>query len=297
MIEFKPLTLAEKTLFDEALRISRHEGSECSFTNLFMWRKALNIRWMEEKGCLCVLVQNDGAPYVMPPCHADPDVAAHMAKRLCEWMEEQNQSFLMKGVPRQLAETLEQVCPGWIVERDRNADDYIYSVDDLIQLAGRKYESKRHHIKVFERNFPSAVFAPLTPTAAARCIAMSEEWLENRDQVTPLLEKELTAVIEVLTNYEILGLKGGTIEVYGRIEAFTLGEALSDDTVVIHVEKANPDIPGIYQYLNREFLDREWNSMTFVNREEDMGIPGLRKAKESYRPIKMVEKYQAKRRR
>jgi hypothetical protein len=95
----------------------------------------------------------------------------------------------------------------------------------------------------------------------------------------------------VLTNFSKLNLKGGVIVLNGVVEAFTFGEKLNEDTAVIHVEKANPDISGIYSAINRDFCRETWSETTYINREEDMGLEGLRKAKESYSPIKMIEKF------
>ena len=99
------------------------------------------------------------------------------------------------------------------------------------------------------------------------------------------------AAIEALKNFKILGLTGGVILIDGKIEGLTFGEALNSDTVIIHVEKGNADINGIYPVINQDYLLHNWQEMKFVNREEDMGIPELRKAKESYYPLGLVEKY------
>ena len=105
------------------------------------------------------------------------------------------------------------------------------------------------------------------------------------------LRAEASAVEEVLANADALGVTGGCIEVDGQVEAFTLGELLNPETVVIHIEKANAAFHGLYQVINQQFLEQSWPNIEYVNREQDLGVPGLRKAKESYLPHHMVEKF------
>ena len=128
---------------------------------------------------------------------------------------------------------------------------------------------------------------------AAGCIPVASEWLERQRSSDEIMQAETVAIQQALNRFDELRLSGGMIRVDGKIEAFTVGEALCEDTAVIHIEKANPEIVGLYQMINHEFLQHAWSHVTFVNREEDMGIPGLRAAKQSYRPVRMVEKYRA----
>jgi len=166
-------------------------------------------------------------------------------------------------------------------------------VQELIELKGRKFEAKRHHIRTFLRNTPEYVYEDMNLTNALECIPVAQEWLTRQHSDDVIMQAENFAVEQALTYFAKLELSGALIRVDGKIEAFAVGEALSEDTAVIHIEKANPEIVGLYQMINREFLRNAWANMTYVNREEDMGIPGLRAAKQSYRPIRMVEKYRA----
>ena len=118
---------------------------------------------------------------------------------------------------------------------------------------------------------------------------MRSEDLQN----DPFIGYERAAIHEVFDNYEAFQLKGGVIRIDGRVVAFTFGEALNTDTAVIHVEKADPNVRGAYPAINQGFVEHAWSNMTYINREEDMGLPGLRKAKESYKPEKMIEKFNA----
>ena len=118
-----------------------------------------------------------------------------------------------------------------------------------------------------------------------------DRWMNKNNLDNILLKHERKGILEILTHWDILDIKGGAILINGTIEAFSFGELLCPDIAVIHIEKANTNIAGIYQAINRYFIQNEWSNTVYINREEDMGIPNLKKAKQSYRPISMVEKY------
>ena len=138
---------------------------------------------------------------------------------------------------------------------------------------------------------------PITDEIVTLCKLELNSWYKQHKQedgtVDPFIGYERTAILEVLNNFEDFGLKGGAILLDGRVIAFTFGEQLNTDTAVIHVEKADPELRGAYPAINQGFVAHAWSHLTYINREEDMGIEGLRKAKESYKPEKLIEKFNA----
>lgn len=292
-LQFQPIRLTDRPVFDKAYRSCRHEGSESSFTNLFIWRKPLEILWTQAGNAVCVIVMNDGPVYALHPCSPAREQSVEASRRLAVWFEKNGFPLLIRGLEKGLAEMLAEEFPAWIVERDRPEDDYVYSVKELIELKGRKFESKRHHIRTFLNRHPDYQYETMNPDSALECIPVAREWLERQQCDDRILQAELFAVEQALSQMAELGLSGGIIRIDGKVKSFTVGEALSEDTAVIHIEKADPSIPGLYQMINREYLTHAWSHLKYVNREEDMGIPGLRAAKESYRPVRMVEKYRA----
>jgi hypothetical protein len=135
-------------------------------------------------------------------------------------------------------------------------------------------------------------YLSLTHDLIDECLEFEDYWCMMKDcGKYPGLEKERCAILEMLNNFDSLSVKGGVIRVGGKIAALTLGEKMMQDMFVIHVEKANPDIQGLYQVINQEFLMREAGDCRFVNREQDMGVTGLRNAKMSYNPVKFIKKY------
>ncbi len=177
------------------------------------------------------------------------------------------------------------------IVRDRDNSDYIYLAENLINLPGNKYHRKKNHVNRFSKNHEFE-YQTLDENLAESFLGLQENWCELKKCVEdPALLQEDRAIYEALSNYKELGFRGGAISIESKVEAFALGEPLSGDTAVIHVEKANPEIPGLYAAINQLFCAREWSEMKYINREQDLGLDNLRKAKKSYYPDHLVEKY------
>ncbi len=258
-----------------------------------MWRKAYNIKWAVEENCLCIMAGRGDSCFALPPFVPQGVDMTQALNKMMAHFAQNSWLFELRGVEKFMLDMLEAVKPGsfkWVADRDNF--DYVYYAQDLIELKGRKYHSKKNHVNSFKKACQGYSYLPLTADLMAMCLEMLAEWCEKKDcYQDDILESEMNAIIEALENYQYLGLEGGAIMLDGRVEAFTFGEQINQDTAVIHVEKANPDVRGIYAVINQEFCRHTWQRMKYINREEDMGIEGLRKAKESYHPARMVEKY------
>jgi hypothetical protein len=177
------------------------------------------------------------------------------------------------------------------VSKDRNNSDYVYRAEDLIKLTGNRYHQKRNHVNKFLKSYRFE-YQVLNDKLVRDFLDLQDSWCQLKDcESNEDLMAEDRAVFEALLHYKYLGLRGGAILIEDKVEAFTLGEKLSQDTAVIHVEKANPDIPGLYAMINQQFCQHEWSEVTYVNRQQDLGVPGMRKAKKSYHPDHMVDKF------
>ncbi|MGB9620323.1 MAG: DUF2156 domain-containing protein, partial [Armatimonadota bacterium] len=179
--------------------------------------------------------------------------------------------------------------PRYSIELDRDNWDYVYRASDLIELPGRKYDAKRNFINRLksQRRYEYVV---LTSDLADECWKFAERWCDEKlCESIEGLAAERRAVHEMLANFDALGLRGGAVRIDRRVVAFSLGEALNPETLVVHVEKADTSIDGLYQLINNEFCIHEAAGYRWVNREQDLGVPGLRKAKESYHPARLVE--------
>ncbi|MBU4274058.1 MAG: phosphatidylglycerol lysyltransferase domain-containing protein, partial [Syntrophaceae bacterium] len=180
--------------------------------------------------------------------------------------------------------------PGALVVEDRDNADYVYRREALATLAGRQFTKKRNHINQCLAAY-DCQYEIITGETVAECLALQDRWCNDRNcMIEPGLAGEYQAIEETLHHYEEFGLTGGAIRIAGTIEAFAVGEALNPSTAVCHFEKAMPQFQGLAQLINQWFAKNNLGDFDYVNREQDLGIPGLRQAKESYSPDHMVEK-------
>jgi hypothetical protein len=277
--EFKPVGLEDKPVFEEFLGRSPSDVCELNFANIFIWKDSEHPSWTILNGSLCVLVEPEfeGA-YCLPPIGGE---------RVGETIE-----ACLRRAPR-LSRVPEEFAArhgaGFKVEEDPGNFDYVYSRQELAELKGKKFDGKRNRIRKFESTFAHE-YHVLTPPDVPGCVRLLEDWFEEKNGDV-CIRAEKKAILQALASYLHLGLKGGVVKVGGRVEAFTLGGRLTSDMAVIPIEIANPGLVGLAQWINREFVCREWARYAFVNREQDMAIEGLRKAKQSYQPVRLVKKY------
>ena len=180
----------------------------------------------------------------------------------------------------------------FIFDYDRDGSDYLYDSQKLISLSGKKLHSKKNHLNSFKRNH-EFIYRSIKPEDIPNCKALFDLWYNEKEEITRLMPESKVATYKLLDNMHELGLKSGLIEIDGKVVACTVGEKATEDTALIHVEFADTSYNGSYAAINQQFAEREWSDMTYINREEDMGNEGLRKAKESYQPIKLLNSYKA----
>ncbi len=289
--DFQPLTLDDREFVHPRLWDYRPVTSELSFTNLFIWRRHYNLSWCLADNHLLFLSDAPAGPWLFPPIGPSPRV--DLCRRLLTWLKEARGAAdpRLERADQRLREEL-LAAGGFSAEPDRDHFDYVYSTPDLINLGGGHYQQKRNHLNSFQRSHRQNTYEALTPALLKACQQMAREWCEIRRCEEDLsLMEEWDAVRETLAHFEALGLTGGAVFVAGRLEAFTVGEKLNDATAVIHLEKANPEVRGLYAAINQAFLEHAWEDTPWVNREQDLGEPGLRKAKLSYHPHHLEEKF------
>lgn len=282
---------------DRYYRSGYYENSHFNFTNLFMWRKPYQVKHAEQGEILYLTCEWEGVLYALQPVCASSRWEEAVAE-LRAYFAEQGMVLYFTGIEKNFADFLAERYPGaFDIQSDRDNFDYVYLADKLITLAGRKLHSKKNHLNAFRKLYPEAEYMEITPAILPACTAELEKWYAAHIEAMPeskFIPWERDAILELFEDWDYFQLKGGAICLDGRIIAFTFGEQLNRDSVVVHVEKADPNIRGAYPAINQGFIEHEWSGMTYINREEDMGQEGLRKAKESYKPEKMIEKYNAK---
>ncbi len=215
-----------------------------------------------------------------------------MPRLLLELKEaHEGRPFEMHGIYECMMERLQKAAPGIEFIEDRDNWDYIYLREKLATLSGRKYHGQKNHFNAFRKAYPDYAYEAITAANKAECLAFGEAWCDARLHEDSSIACEKYAIQQAFHNFEALGLRGGAIRINGKIEAFSFGRKINDDTAVLHVEKANHAIRELYAVINKEFAAHAWEDVTYLNREEDMGIEGLRRAKESYHPEFMLKKY------
>lgn len=291
-MNFKPIELADKPIFDHVFSQRYYENSWFTFTNLYVWRDNYHTAWALQDDSLFVRLQANGLVYFLPPFVPSKNSFAVAVEAAVSESRRRADPFLMKGLSPAMCSELVQSNPGrYAMEPQRQYFDYLYSAVDLRDLAGRKYHAKRNFLNRFRTTHQQWNYSPLTADCVKDCLAVAAAWCGERDcDASAVLSNEFRAIEDALQHFDFLSLRGGMIRLEGRPVAFSFGESLNSDTVVIHMEKADPSIAGLYPLINQECCRQAWGDVTWINREEDMGEEGLRKAKESYYPVRLVEK-------
>ncbi|MGV1099051.1 DUF2156 domain-containing protein [Thiovibrio sp. JS02] len=275
------LTLQSKALIDHYLRKYPPQVSELAFTNLFAWRHSRPVHFEEFRDSLIIFAET-GKGLSILGAPAGPVALAELLE------EYGGQIVAIERFPK--AKVPERESFQAEIRDDRDNADYVYRVADLASLRGRHFAKKRNHIsRCLAEN--DCFYEEIGPENISDCLAMQDRWCSARDcGADPGLCGEYRAIVETLAHYGEFGLFGGAIRIAGTIEAFTIGETLGPGTAVCHFEKATAGIHGLGQLINQWFAQKSLSGHTFVNREQDLGIAGLRKAKESYYPDHLVEK-------
>lgn len=286
MINFKEILLSDKKDIDKCFEGNIYRACDFCFTNLYAWRTKFKTVFAIEQDTLFLRSQGeDGQYYYMMPIGKMP-----LVKSFAMIMEDAaslNIPFIMNGISEKMwLQIQEEVAGRFQYIKDRNNFEYIYLSERLINLSGKKLQSKRNHINRFKADNPDWEYQPITSgTDIGECLAMLEEWEDNNGIYTDKsLRYDYIATKIMLEQFDYLRLTGGIVRVNGKIVAFTIGEKLTEDSFVVHVEKAYGDMNGAYTIINQQFIENEASKYKYINREEDMGFDSLRKAKMSYYP-------------
>ncbi|MBB4037914.1 hypothetical protein GGR21_003838 [Dysgonomonas hofstadii] len=291
MINFKQITLSDKKDIDACFDGNQYRACDFCFANLYAWNaKFKTVFAIEHKTIFLRFQDSDGQLYYMMPIGKMPLREAF--GRIMQDAEENRIPFQMKGISKKMWEQIQHEMPDtFYYIPDRNNDEYLYFSERLIKLSGKKLQSKRNHINRFKADNPDWEYFPLTSRKELdECSRMLDEWEEvNVAKIDFSQRYDYIATKILLRDFDILQLRGGAVRVNGRIVAFTIGEPLTNDTFVVHVEKAFGGINGAYTIINQQFIEHEASEFTYINREEDMGMENLRKAKLSYYPDLLLE--------
>ncbi len=287
--DLKQITLEDKEVFENYFEACDYDISEYTFSNLFMWRNSYDFRWTEDSGNLIIFsFEKDKSVDLFPPIGKEP---FKVIKDFCEIARENDISLKIERVPEVLKKRVEESDLKVKIEKDRANWDYVYLKDNLVKLDGGDYQNIRQKVNKFKKTY-NWRFETLSEKNLDECMNLHEAWCEERDcEENSSLIHEKRGVKEIFENWKHFNLTGGLLRVDGHIMAYCMYEKLCPQILVCHVEKANTDYAGAYNAINQITLDNIGEGVKWVNREQDLGIRGLRIAKKRYHPEKYVKKW------
>lgn len=285
MLDFRNIEIEDKDWIKELLSYSDYRGCEYTFGNNFIWSDAFKIQIARYKDFY--IVQSEGE-FFFPAGRGNYEEVITLLREYCK---RQDKHLCFGSSPKSGAEYLKELYDDRIdIFSNRDFFDYCYNYDDLSLLIGKKYHSKRNFINRFIQNEWS--YEEISENNINDCIDVLQKWYEeNKDSDDPSMEQEVKASEKGLKYFEELDFRGGLLRVGGKPVAFTFGEGINSDTFDVHVEKALSEYDGTYPMINKEFVSRSCSGYRYINREEDVGEENLRRAKLSYHPAFMEEKY------
>jgi uncharacterized protein len=295
---FMPVEIWDRVHIEPILAKNPTQASEFTFAYLYMWQCDYGFQYVVRDGWLLIVSESTyDIPFALCPLPWNGQFVQQGFDEAVHWLRRQ---FAASGRPLVFGRVEEKrlpwfngfACAEFTIERSDRTADYVYEAEALRELPGRKYGSKRNHISQFLRHHPDYEIVPVGEENLDECRRIIDQWCKARNCTCGSPEScEKYACNRMLDQWGKLDMQGILLRVDGMFEAFTIGELLDDRTVAIRYEKANGEIHGLYAILNRDFLQKFGPAICHVNREEDMGIEGLRKAKESYHPCLMIQKY------
>ena len=295
MCDYQVIDLSQKDMMKSYFDLVDYKACEYSFMTLYMWQHIYNTHVMEKDDTMYVFGHDDKGYFSIVPVSKKKRWERDLIELEKIFQKCFNSAkIVMRAVPEEYAKFIEEEHPDrFNIYKERDAFDYVYDADKLRTLSGRKLHAKKNHFNSFLKEYEGRYqYKRLTEKSQFNdALDVMKRWAENKT-IDDTIEVESEMVEKIFKNYEQhKDTKIGGIYIDGRLEAFTFADMLKEDMVCVHIEKANPEIRGLYPAINKIFLCEEYPDVKFVNREDDLGLENLRKAKMSYNPIELIEKY------
>lgn len=292
--EFKELQLSDKKLFHGFLGEYGFKTYEYAFSTLFVWRHMCKVYHSIIQDSLIVKKEDKvkGTYFMAPIGYEESRLQSIIGQLVDIKKNTADMHYLFRDVEEEFLSKLIDIYGDRIkcIEDDGNFD-YIYDTQELISLSGKKFHSKKNHFNSFITSYSYYVKDMSEENTGEQCIKFARQWFEEKTAKTDELAYELKTIEDLINFRRELNIDGMAVYAEDKLAGFTLGEKLSSNMAIIHIEKGDNDFRGIYAFLNRVFLDKYFSDVKCINRQEDVGIKGLRKAKMSYNPIRFERKY------
>lgn len=287
MLNFKDIEIDDFNILKPFLQESGELSCENNFVNLLIWQKPYKNQYAVCDGQLILKSSNDGNDLFQIPLGDNLQKGMALIREYCG--KKPITFWTQEGV--RLDEFKRLFNNEFEFFQVRENFDYIYSSEDLAYLKGKKFHSKRNHINAFDKKYDWH-YEAISDENLSQIKTCAESWyLENSSKIDELMQFEKKGVDTILDNLNFLEAKGGAIFVGEKVVAFTLGSKINDNIFDVHIEKALKEFDGAYSVINREFVKNELQSFEYINREDDLGLEGLRKAKLSYNPKILLKKF------
>lgn len=294
-LEFKPITAKDIDRLTPFYMMRRNRTCDSVFLESFLWREYYNVRYaIWEERALLWLMEYKGRVFSAMPLCREEDLEEAFGELERYFNEELHYPLVINLADEEAVRCLNLPPERYLVKEEEGAYDYLYSAESLKTLAGKKLHKKKNHLNSFIKKYEGRYeYRTLTCEEIQDVWKFLDRWREGKgEDVEEHLDFEVRGIHEILRNCCSLNIRMGGIYVDGELEAFSIGSYNPTERMaVIHIEKANSDMRGLYQLINQQFLIREFPEAEIVNREDDLGIEGLRKAKMSYCPIDFARKY------
>lgn len=287
MLDFKVIEISDRPWVTELLALSDFRGCEYNFSNNMAWHRLYDTKICRYKDFYISRSTKYGMRFTFPAGKGD---YGDLFRTLQKEAEEAGVPLTVSSVTDENLRIFEELFPDrYDVSCDEADCDYIYEAEKLQSLSGKKYHQKRNHLARFREN--DWQYTDMTEKDFDECIEFAvNSYNDNQAYDDESSVAEQFAINTFMNYFDGLGLKGGVIRVDGKVEGFTIGDGINSDTFDIHIEKANASIQGAYAAINNEFAKSAVNGYTYINREEDLGLEGLRKSKRSYHPAFLLRK-------
>lgn len=287
MLTFKKVELQDIPVLRKYFSLFPSGSCDTTVGSIVMWRKYFDYRYAVYDETLAVSSKYNGDLCFSFPIGKSP---LEMIGLLDEYCKTNGFNFNICTLSAEQKNTLTELYPDVITFADRNWFDYVYDFDALVSLEGKSFSHQRNQIHKFEREYLAYSYEQITDDNIDDVIEFNGSFTFHAEKQDESADRELEMCLDVLNNYSLYDPVGGLLRVDGKVVGYSIGEIVND-TVYIHIEKADTSYRGVYQMLSNLFLKNSVHGgVKYVNREEDCGDEGLRKSKLSLNPLFLLEK-------
>ncbi|MBO7563942.1 MAG: DUF2156 domain-containing protein [Clostridiales bacterium] len=290
-----PLTPADQPVYTKYYSMTETKMTDLTFHCRFAWDNVFHIRWTVCEDCLIQISDGDGytSPFMLMPLgKLTPEKLEKIVRAVRPVFADKGWPFRIIGIEESAKPVFEKSGIAAKIDFEEDSSDYFYDAELLRTLPGKKYAKKRNHWSKFLRMYPDYQYETLSPDLFGECLKLVGTWASDKGiDIADTTESDYYMIKRIFDNWDSLKARGGAIRIGGKIVAFSIGSVGQEEVGFIHFEKADIQYDGLYAAINKLVLEHEFPSIRYVNREEDMGIPGLRQSKESYFPICKIRKW------